>query len=216
MAQENVPKNKRARRSTSDLEGDSETEDNNDVDEWDKREGQEKTKRKDGEVDVTKESPPAIKQEEHTEQHAGQNNLRDHMTATVDPNGVKVEEDRGQSEERSTHNLNGGIKKEVEMKTEYTVLSSPNETKPSTESPNQMSTLTGPVSIPLPSTLSTNDGVEQKAASQPDSSKSAPLDLPVKRKTTLFRQSRKDLFPNNGSCHCSYISRFCPHFNLSK
>eukprot|EP00063_Salmo_salar_P047140 XP_014021975.1 PREDICTED: PHD finger protein 20-like isoform X4 [Salmo salar] len=180
MAQENVPKNKRARRSTSDLEGDSETEDNNDVDEWDKREGQEKTKRKDGEVDVTKESPPAIKQEEHTEQHAGQNNLRDHMTATVDPNGVKVEEDRGQSEERSTHNLNGGIKKEVEMKTEYTVLSSPNEPKPSTESPNQMSTLTGPVSIPLPSTLSTNDGVEQKAASQPDSSKSAPLDLPVK------------------------------------
>ncbi|XP_029550400.1 PHD finger protein 20 isoform X3 [Salmo trutta] len=180
MAQENVPKNKRARRSTSDLEGDSETEDNNDVDEWDKREGQEKTKRKDGEVDVTKESPPAIKQEEHTEQHAGQNNLRDHMTATVDPNGVKVEEDRGQSEERSTHNLNGGIKKEVEMKTEYTVLSSPNESKPSTESPNQMSTLTGPVSIPLPSALSTNDGVEQKAASQPDSSKSAPLNLPVK------------------------------------
>ncbi|CDQ61526.1 unnamed protein product [Oncorhynchus mykiss] len=171
--QENIPKNKRARRSTSDLEGDSETEDNN--------EGQEKTKRKDGEVDVTKESPPAIKQEEHTEQHAGLNDLRDHMTATVGPNGVKVEEDRGQkSEERSTHNLNGGIKKEVEIKTEYTVLSSPNEPKPSTESPNQMSTLTGPVSIPLPSALSTNDGVEQKAASQPESSKSAPLDLPVK------------------------------------
>ncbi|KAM9524224.1 PHD finger protein 20-like isoform 4-T8 [Salvelinus alpinus] len=178
--QENSPKNKRARRSTSDLEGDSETEDNNDVDEWDKREEQEKTKRKDGEVDVTKESPPAIKQEEHTEQHAGQNDLRDHMTATVGPNGVKVEEDRGQSEERSTHNLNGGIKKEVEMKTEYTVLSSPNEPKLSTEPPNQMSTLTGPVFIPLPSALSTNDGVEQKAASQPDSSKSAPLDLPVK------------------------------------
>uniref|UniRef100_A0A4W5PMD4 PHD finger protein 20 n=1 Tax=Hucho hucho TaxID=62062 RepID=A0A4W5PMD4_9TELE len=183
--QENVPKNKRARRSTSDQEGDSETEDNNDVDECDKREGQEKTNRKDGEVDVTKESPPTIKQEEHT----GQNNLRDHMTATEGPNGVKVEEDRGQSEERSSHNLNGGIKKEVEMKTEYTVLSSPNEPKPSTESPNQMSTLTGPVSIPLPSALSTNDGVEQKAASQPDSSKSAPLDLPVKRKTTLFRKS---------------------------
>ncbi|XP_038871693.1 PHD finger protein 20-like isoform X5 [Salvelinus namaycush] len=178
--QENSPKNKRARRSTSDLEGDSETEDNNDVDEWDKREEQEKTKRKDGEVDVTKESPPAIKQEEHTEQHAGQNDVRDHMTATVGPNGVKVEEDRGQSEERSTHNLNGGIKKEVEMKTEYTVLSSPNEPKLSTEPPNQMSTLTGPVSIPLPSALSTNDGVEQKAASQPDSSKSAPLDVPVK------------------------------------
>uniref|UniRef100_A0A8C7CVJ3 PHD finger protein 20 n=1 Tax=Oncorhynchus kisutch TaxID=8019 RepID=A0A8C7CVJ3_ONCKI len=194
--QENIPKNKRARRSTSDLEGDSETEDNNEVDEWDKREGQEKTKRKDGEVDVIKESPPAIKQEEHTEQHAGQNDLRDHMTATVGPNrvkveedrgqkveedrGQKVEEDRGQSVERSTHHLNGGIKKEVEMETEYTVLSSPNEPKPSTESPNQMSTLTGPVSIPLPSALSTNDGVEQKAASQPESSKSAPLDLPVK------------------------------------
>lgn len=148
-------------------------------------------------MDVTKESPPAIKQEEHTEQHAGLNDLRDHMTATVGPNGVKVEEDRGQkvegdrgqSEERSTHNLNGGIKKEVEIKTEYTVLSSPNEPKPSTESPNQMSTLTGPVSIPLPSALSTNDGVEQKAASQPESSKSAPLDLPVKRKTTPFRKS---------------------------
>ncbi|XP_052329287.1 PHD finger protein 20-like isoform X6 [Oncorhynchus keta] len=202
--QENSPKNKRARRSTSDLEGDSETEDNNEVDEWDKREGQEKTKRKDCEVDVTKESPPAIKQEEHTEQHAGQNDLRDHMIATVGPNGVKVEEDRGQKveedrgqkveedrgqkveedrgqcEERSTHNLNGGIKKEVEMETEYTVLSSPNEPKPPTESPNQMSTLTGPVSIPLPSALSTNDGVEQKAASQPESSQSAPLDLPVK------------------------------------
>lgn len=177
---------------------------------------EEKTKRKDSEGDVTKETPSIVKQEEDTEQHAGQNNLGDHVAATVGPTEVKMEEDGGQSEERPTH-LNEGIKKEeVEMKTEYTVLSSPNETKPSTESPNQMSTLTGPVSIPLPSTLSTNDGVEQKAASQPDSSKSAPLDLPVKRKTTLFRQSRKDLFPNNGSCHCSYISRFCPHFNLSK
>ncbi|XP_041748383.2 PHD finger protein 20 isoform X2 [Coregonus clupeaformis] len=182
--QENVPKSKRARHSISDQEGDGETEDDNDVDEdeWDDREGKEKPKRKDGEGDVTKESPPTIKQqEEDTEQHAGQNNLKDHMTATVGPNGVKVEEDQVQSEERSTQHLNGGIKKEeVEMKTEDTVLSSSNEPKPSTESPNQMSTQTGPVSIPLPSALSTNDRVEQKAASQPDSSKSAPLGLPVK------------------------------------
>uniref|UniRef100_A0A4W5N692 PHD finger protein 20, a n=1 Tax=Hucho hucho TaxID=62062 RepID=A0A4W5N692_9TELE len=173
--QEYGPKNKRTRRSTSDQEGDSDTEDgdNNDEDEWHEREVEEKTKRKDSEGDVTKETPSIVKQEEDTEQHAGQNSLGDHMTATV-------EEDRGQSEERPTH-LNEGIKKEeVEMKTEYTVLSSPNETKPSTESHNQMSTQTGPVSVPLPSAMSTNDRVEQKAASQPDSSKPAPLDLPVK------------------------------------
>ncbi|CAB1353526.1 unnamed protein product [Coregonus sp. 'balchen'] len=179
--QEYGPKNKRTRRSTSDQEGDSDTEDGDDEDDWHEREGEEKTKRKDSEGDVTKERPPIVKQEEDIEQHAGQNNLRDHMTATVDPTGVKVEEDGGQSEERPTHNLNEGIKKEEEeIKTVYTVLSSPNETKPPIESPNQMSTQTGPVSVPLPSAIPTNDRVEQKAASQPDSSKPALLVLPVK------------------------------------
>ncbi|XP_041743681.1 PHD finger protein 20 isoform X7 [Coregonus clupeaformis] len=179
--QEYGPKNKRTRRSTSDQEGDSDTEDGDDEDDWHEREGEEKTKRKDSEGDVTKEIPPIVKQEEDIEQHAGQNNLRDHMTATVDPTGVKVEEDGGQSEERPTHNLNEGIKKEEEeIKTVYTVLSSPNETKPPIESPNQMSTQTGPVSVPLPSAIPTNDRVEQKAASQPDSSKPALLVLPVK------------------------------------
>ncbi|XP_045547755.1 PHD finger protein 20 isoform X1 [Salmo salar] len=180
--QEYGPKNKRTRRSTSDQEGDSDTEDgdNNDEDEWHEREVEEKTKRKDSEGDVTKETPSIVKQEEDTEQHAGQNNLGDHVAATVGPTEVKMEEDGGQSEERPTH-LNEGIKKEeMEMKTEYTVLSSPNETKPSTESPNQMSTQTGPVSVPLPSAMSTIDRVEQKAESQPDSSKPAPLALPVK------------------------------------
>ncbi|KAM9534807.1 PHD finger protein 20-like isoform 19-T19 [Salvelinus alpinus] len=180
--QEYGPKNKRTRRSTSDQEGDSDTEDgdNNDEDEWHEREVEEKTKRKDSEGDVTKETPSIVKQEEDTEQHAGQINLGDHVAATVGPTEVKMEEDGGQSEERPTH-LNEGMKKEeVEMKTEYTVLSSPNETKPSTESPNQMSTQTGPVSVPLPSAMSTIDRVEQKAESQPDSSKPAPLALPVK------------------------------------
>ncbi|XP_038865448.1 PHD finger protein 20-like [Salvelinus namaycush] len=180
--QEYGPKNKRTRRSTSDQEGDSDTEDgdNNDEDEWHEREVEEKTKRKDSEGDVTKETPSIVKQEEDTEQHAGQINLGDHVAATVGPTEVKMEEDGGQSEERPTH-LNEGIKKEeVEMKTEYTVLSSPNETKPSTESPNQISTQTGPVSVPLPSAMSTIDRVEQKAESQPDSSKPAPLALPVK------------------------------------
>ncbi|XP_055773278.1 PHD finger protein 20-like isoform X6 [Salvelinus fontinalis] len=180
--QEYGPKNKRTRRSTSDQEGDSDTEDgdNNDEDEWHEREVEEKTKRKDSDGDVTKETPSIVKQEEDTEQHAGQISLGDHVAATVGPTEVKMEEDGGQSEERPTH-LNEGIKKEeVEMKTEYTVLSSPNETKPSTESPNQMSTQTGPVSVPLPSAMSTIDRVEQKAESQPDSSKPAPLALPVK------------------------------------
>ncbi|XP_019911438.2 PHD finger protein 20 isoform X3 [Esox lucius] len=178
---ENGPKSKRARRSTSDQEGDSETgEDNDDDDdEWGEREGEEKPKTKDSEGDVAKESPTAIMQEVDTVPSAEQN-ASGHTAGTVDLNGVKVEEDEGHREEGAIH-FNGEVKKEeVETKTEDKVLSSPNESKPSAESTNQVSIKVDPVPVTSPSASSTNETAGQDAASQPESSAPAPPTLPVK------------------------------------
>ncbi|KAL0978598.1 hypothetical protein UPYG_G00172740 [Umbra pygmaea] len=173
--QENGLKSKRARRSTSDQEGDSETEEDNDEEEWIHTEGEDKPK--DPEVESTTETAPTIKQEEVESQQCAEPNASDHTTA--DLNGVKMEEDGGQDKDASTH-LNGAVnKEELDVKPEDTVMDSTSESTPS-KSPNQMSTQTEPVSVPLPSTNLASDTGEPDAASQPDSSKPAPPTLPVK------------------------------------
>ncbi|XP_067097688.1 PHD finger protein 20 isoform X2 [Osmerus mordax] len=178
-------KRKRARRSTSDQEDDSNTEDEDDEDEWEEREGDETCKRNDSDEDGTKEREVPVKQEEGA-QEAEQNHLREPAKETEHLNGVKEEGENGQSEGQCSHLLNGGIKKEeVEMMSEHKSQideSSHNETKPSTESPNQTSqTVPGTVV----SIASTNENKEQEVATQPDTSKAevqpAPIVKPVRK-----------------------------------
>lgn len=166
------PKNKRARRSTSDQEEDSNSEDE------EREEGMvnEKNKKTNGEV----EAAPSIKQEEEISEQADQNKPRDVEKGTGLTNGVKVEEDDEQNEERS--HLNGEVKKE-EVDSErsgtkpYTELP-----KPYTELPTQTSAPTEQVSVTMTTTESNGD-VEQKPNVQSESSQpvaDVPPPQPVK------------------------------------
>lgn len=166
------PKNKRARRSTSDQEEDSNSEDE------EREEGMvnEKNKKTNGEV----EAAPSIKQEEEISEQADQNKPRDVEKGTGLTNGVKVEEDDEQNEERS--HLNGEVKKE-EVDSErsgtkpYTELP-----KPYTELPTQTSAPTEQVSVTMTTTESNGDA-EQKPNVQSESSQpvaDVPPPQPVK------------------------------------
>lgn len=177
-------KRKRARRSASDQEEDSNTEDD-DEDEWEERERDEGCKRKDSGEDGTKERALTVKQEEEEgAQQAEQNHLKVPVNDAEHLNGVKVEEENGPGEEGYAHRLNGGIKKEeVEITAEHKdqIDASPhNETKQSTESPNQTSqTVPGTIVSIAP----TDEKIEQKAASQPESSKAEgqPIVKPIRK-----------------------------------
>ncbi len=168
------PKNKRARRSTSDQEEDSNSEDE------EREEGMvnEKNKKTNGEV----EAAPTIKQEEEISEQAEESNHRDAEKGTGLTNGVKVEEEDEQKEERC--HVNGEVKKE-EVETERSGTKPYTETpKPYTELPTQTSAQTEQVSVPMTTTESNGD-VEQKPNVQSESSQPAadvPPPQPVKRK----------------------------------
>ncbi|XP_029287479.1 PHD finger protein 20 isoform X2 [Cottoperca gobio] len=160
------PKSKRARRSTSDQE-DSNTED----EEREERMVNDKNKKTNGEV----EAAPTIKQEEDMAEQADLNKPGDVEKGTGLTNGVKVEEDDEQSEERC--HVNGEVKKEEVETKPYT--ESP---KPYTEFPTQTSAqmLQVPVSM---TTTESNGDVEQKPNVQSESSQPAadvPPPQPVK------------------------------------
>lgn len=165
------PKNKRARRSTSDQEEDSNSED----EEREERMVNEKNKKTNGMA------APTIKQEEETSEQADLNKPRDGEKGTGLTNGVKVEEDAEQSEERC--HVNGEIKKEeVEAEQSGTkpYIRSP---KPYTELPAQTSAQMEQVSVTMTTTESNGD-VEQKPNVQSESSQPAanvPPPQPVKR-----------------------------------
>lgn len=164
------PKNKRARRSTSDQEEDSNSEDE------EREEGMvnEKNKKTNGE----EEAAPTIKQEEEISEQADQKKPRDTDKGTGLLNGVKVEDNDEQKDERC--HVNGEVKKE-EVETEQS------ETKPYTESPKpytDMPNQTAQVSVTMTTTESNGD-VEQKPNIQSESSQPAadvPPPQPVKRK----------------------------------
>lgn len=168
------PKNKRARRSTS------EQEDESNSDDGEQEEGMvnEKNKKTNGES----EAAPSIKQEENITEQAEQNKPRDSEKVTGLINGVKTEEDIQQQGDRC--HINGEVKKE-EMDTEQT------ETKPYAESPKpytELATDTSAqreqVSVSITTTES-NEDVEQKPSVQSENSQPAvdvPPPQPVKRK----------------------------------
>lgn len=168
------PKNKRARRSTSDQEDESNSEDE------EREEGMvnEKNKKTNGEL----EAAATIKQEEKISEQAGQKKPRDAENVTGLTNGVKMEEDNKQHDDRC--HVNGEVKKE-EIKTEQS------ETKPYAESPKPYTELaphtsaqTEQVSVTMTTTESNGD-VEQKPNIQSESSQPAadvPPPQPVKRK----------------------------------
>lgn len=168
------PKNKRARRSTSDQEEDSNSEDE------EREEGMvnEKNKKTNGEVKAA----PTIKQEEEISEQADQNKPRDAEKRTGLTNGVKVEEDEAQDEERC--HVNGEVKKE-EVDTEQSETKPYIEPpKPYTELPAQTSAQTEQESVTMTTTESNGD-VEQKPSVQSEGSQPAadvPPPPPVKRK----------------------------------
>lgn len=168
------PKNKRARSSTSDQEEDSNSED----EEQEQAMVNEKSKKTNGEVDTA----PTIKQEEEISQQVDQNKSMDAEKVTGLTNGVKVEEDDEQNEERC--HVNGEVKKE-EMELERSGTKPYTESpKPYTELPAQTSAQTEQVSITM-TTTEPNGDVEQKANIQSESSQPAvdvPPPQPVKRK----------------------------------
>ncbi|XP_078139715.1 PHD finger protein 20 isoform X2 [Centroberyx gerrardi] len=173
------PKNKRARRSTSDQEEDSNSEDEED-EAWEEGTVDEKSKKTDGEVEAAKVGAPVIKREEEASQQACQNKPRDGEKETGLTNGVKEEEEKGQKED-SCH-LNREVKKE-EVETELNGTKPYTEVpKPYTELPSQTSAQTEQVSVTMTTTESNGD-VEQKPNGQSDSSQPAgevPPAQPVK------------------------------------
>ncbi|XP_035518415.1 PHD finger protein 20 isoform X1 [Morone saxatilis] len=166
------PKNKRARRSTSDQEDDSNSED----EEREEAMVDEKNKKTNGEV----EAAPTIKQEEEISEQADHKKPRDAEKGTGLTNGVKVEEDNEQNEERC--HVNGEVKKEeVELEQSETkpYTESP---KPYTELPAQTSAQTEQVSVTM-TTTEPNGDVEQKPNVQSESPQPAadvPPPQPVK------------------------------------
>uniref|UniRef100_A0A672JAP1 PHD finger protein 20, a n=1 Tax=Salarias fasciatus TaxID=181472 RepID=A0A672JAP1_SALFA len=161
--QENgAPKNKRVRRSTSDQEDDSNSED----EEREDAVANEKSKKANGELEAT----PAVKQEVDT---PDQNKLKDAVDCAGVTNGVKVEGDS----EGSRH-INGEVKKE-EMEAAQSV------TKPYTDSSKPYTELRAQTE-PLPVTMTTaesNGDVEHKPGVQSESSQpaaNAPPPQPVK------------------------------------
>ncbi|XP_039654508.1 PHD finger protein 20 isoform X4 [Perca fluviatilis] len=166
------PKNKRARRSTSDQEEDSNSED----DEREEGMVSEKNKKTIGEV----EAAPSIKQEEEMSEQADQDKPRDVEKGMGLTNGVKVEEDYEQNEERC--HVNGEVKKE-EVETEGSESKPYTESpKPYTEFPTQTSAQMEQVPVAITTTESNGD-VEQKPNVQSESSQPAaevPPPQPVK------------------------------------
>ncbi|XP_051272453.1 PHD finger protein 20 isoform X2 [Dicentrarchus labrax] len=166
------PKNKRARRSTSDQEDDSNSED----EEREEAMVNEKNKKTNGEV----EAAPTIKQEEELSEQADHKKPRDAEKGTGLTNGVKVEEDDEQNEERC--HVNGEVKKEeaeLERSETKPYTESP---KPYTELPAQTSAQTEQVSVTM-TTTEPNGDVEQKPNVQSESPQPAadvPPPQPVK------------------------------------
>nr|CBN81025.1 PHD finger protein 20 [Dicentrarchus labrax] len=167
------PKNKRARRSTSDQEDDSNSED----EEREEAMVNEKNKKTNGEV----EAAPTIKQEEELSEQADHKKPRDAEKGTGLTNGVKVEEDDEQNEERC--HVNGEVKKEeaeLERSETKPYTESP---KPYTELPAQTSAQTEQVSVTM-TTTEPNGDVEQKPNVQSESPQPAadvPPPQPVKQ-----------------------------------
>lgn len=168
------PKNKRARRSTS------EQDDESNSDDGEQEEGvvNEKNKKINGEL----EAAPTIKKEEKKSEQADENKPRDAEKVMGLTNGVKMEEDDKQQDDRC--HINGEVKKE-EMEAEQS------ETKPYAESPKPYTELathtsdqTAQVSVTMTTTESNGD-VEQKPSVQSENSQPAvdvPPPQPVKRK----------------------------------
>ncbi|XP_028431299.1 PHD finger protein 20 isoform X1 [Perca flavescens] len=171
------PKNKRARRSTSDQEEDSNSED----DEREEGMVSEKNKKTISEV----EAAPTIKQEEEMSEQADQDKPRDVEKGMGLTNGVKVEEDYEQNEERC--HVNGEVKKEEVKKEEVETEGSESKPytespKPYTEFPTQTSAQMEQVPVAITTTESNGD-VEQKPNIQSESSQPAaevPPPQPVK------------------------------------
>ncbi|XP_055364659.1 PHD finger protein 20 isoform X2 [Betta splendens] len=158
------PKNKRARRSTSDQEDESNSED----EEREERMINEKNKKTNGEV-VT---APTIKQEEKLLEQTEQKKPRDGEKVLGLTNGVRLEENNMQHDDRC--NVNGEVKEE--MTTE-------SETKPYSEAPRpyiemtpHTSGQTEQVSVCMTTTDSNGD-VEQKPSVQSENSQLA-VDIP--------------------------------------
>lgn len=164
------PKNKRARRSTSDQEDDSNSEDG----ERTEVVVNDKNKQANGKI----EDAPTIKLEEELSEQVGQNKPRDVAKGTGLTNGVKVEEEDEQTDERC--HVNGELMKE-EVKMEQSETKPYSESpKPYTDGPNQ----TEQVSVTMTATESNADE-EQKPDVQSESSQPAvdvPPPQPVKRK----------------------------------
>ncbi|XP_047439178.1 PHD finger protein 20 isoform X2 [Mugil cephalus] len=172
-SQENgVPKNKRARRSTSDQEEESNSEDE------EREEGMvnEKNKKTNGEL----EAAPVIKQEEEMSEVGDEKKPRDAEKRTALTNGVKLEEDNKQNERLCR--VNGEVKKE-EVETEPSETKPyPESPKPYTELPVQTSAQTEQVSVTM-TTTEPNGDVEQKPNVQSENAQPevvAPPPQPVK------------------------------------
>ncbi|XP_030275908.1 PHD finger protein 20 isoform X2 [Sparus aurata] len=166
------PKNKRARRSTSDQEEDSNSED----EEREETMVNEKNKKINGEV----EAAATVKQEEEISEQADQNKHRDAEKGAGLTNGVKVEEDGEQNEERC--HVNGDVKKEEEELEQSETKPYTESPKPYTELPAQTSAQTEQVSVTMTTTESNGD-VEQKPNVQSESPQPAadvPPPQPVK------------------------------------
>uniref|UniRef100_A0A4W6EY61 PHD finger protein 20, a n=1 Tax=Lates calcarifer TaxID=8187 RepID=A0A4W6EY61_LATCA len=156
------PKNKRARRSTSDQEEDSNSED----EEREEEMVNEKNKKTNGEIDA----PPTIKKEEEISEQGDQNKSRDAEKGTALTNGVKMEEDDKQNNDRC--HVNGEVKEE-QMETEQIETKPYTESpKPYTELPTEPSAQTEQVSVTMTTTESNGD-VEQKPNVQSESSQPA-------------------------------------------
>ncbi|XP_005450250.2 PHD finger protein 20 isoform X2 [Oreochromis niloticus] len=166
-SQENgVPKNKRARRSTSDQEEDSNSED----EEHEQGMVNDKNKKTNGELEAV----PTVKKEEEIPEKAEQIKPRDVEKGTGFSNGVRVEEDEKEGGE--TCRVNGEVKKE-EVEMEQTGAKPYTESlKPYTELPTQMSSQTEQVSVTMTTTESSGD-VEQKPNVQSEGAQAA-VDVP--------------------------------------
>ncbi|XP_053289067.1 PHD finger protein 20 isoform X1 [Pleuronectes platessa] len=166
------PKNKRARRSTSDQEEDSNSEDE------DHEEGMsnEKSKKTDGEI----EAAPTIKQEEDLSEQGDQS--MDAEKATGLPNGVKVKEEEDDKPNVDQCRVNGDLKEEP-LETEWKGTKPYTESpKPYTELPTQTSAKTEEGSVPMTTTESNGDE-EKKPNIQSESSQpivDVPPPQPVK------------------------------------
>ncbi|XP_041836517.1 PHD finger protein 20 [Melanotaenia boesemani] len=165
------PKNKRARRSTSDQEEDSNSEDEA------REEGtvNEKNKKMNGELKAAH----AVKQEKDVSDQADQNKSRDAEKGTELTNGVRFEKDIEQNE--GTCHVNGDVKKEVVDAEQCGIKPYTESSKPYTEMPRQTSQ-TDQASVAMTTTEPKGDG-EEKANVQSENAQPAaevPPPQPVK------------------------------------